>query len=456
LYEYDGTNPPVLVADIWSGSNGSGPAFLTAFNNKLYFQANNGITGEELWVYNGINSPSLVADIFSGASGSNPMYLVVFNNKLFFSAGTETAGTELWSYDGENLPGIVADTIPGWESLSPTYLTAYNDRLFFRGFDSVNGYELWNYNPAELPTLVADVWPGSESSSIMNLFAFQNKLYFQANDGLHGDELWVYDGNASGQKDVLIGSYPGQGIWEFEFEQGNWTKYSNMEAKEIRSGDINGNGVNDLAVWLKHKNELWYRFDNGTWQKQAVSIDSLICFDLKDINGDEKADFIGSYSTGLWWRDAHTLAWKQFSKQQPKQIESAELGNGNLNDLLLVFADSIWIRYSDTNTWQKQAINVNDLIKIKVGDLNGDGQTDIAGSWNFGVWWRDAATAVWHKLHKDPAAIIETGHFDSDQKDDLAGIWNIYSGTWIRYSSDGSWENISKMKADCLAAGRWH
>ncbi len=40
--------PPSMVADINSGMVSSFPAYLTVFNNKLYFSATNGINGHRI------------------------------------------------------------------------------------------------------------------------------------------------------------------------------------------------------------------------------------------------------------------------------------------------------------------------------------------------------------------------------------------------------------------------
>ncbi len=99
-----GNASAVLLSDI-SPSYGSYPKNFASFNNQLYFQANDGTHGYELWRYNG-STASMVADINQGyLDGTNSSNLVVFENNLFFSGsinGTHTV--TLYAYDGINEP----------------------------------------------------------------------------------------------------------------------------------------------------------------------------------------------------------------------------------------------------------------------------------------------------------------------------------------------------------------
>ncbi|MEC8541773.1 MAG: hypothetical protein VXY53_08045, partial [Candidatus Thermoplasmatota archaeon] len=146
------TKSTLLRIDIYPGSSHGYPADLTVFNNELYFTADDGINGYELWEYDGVNAPSMVADINPGsnpggsASGSNPAYLTVFNDELYFQANDGTHGTELWKYDGVNAPSMVADITPGSSSSLPGDLTVFNNELYFRAYDGTSGYELWRYD----------------------------------------------------------------------------------------------------------------------------------------------------------------------------------------------------------------------------------------------------------------------------------------------------------------------
>ena len=84
----------MLVKDIRPGSNpynsfpyGSYPGNLTTVNGTLFFTANDGENGNELWKSDGTEAgTSLVKDIRPGSYSSYVDNLTNFEGKLFFSA----------------------------------------------------------------------------------------------------------------------------------------------------------------------------------------------------------------------------------------------------------------------------------------------------------------------------------------------------------------------------------
>ena len=77
-----------------------GPGSLTNVNGTLYFSANDGISGEELWTSDGTEAGTvMVADLAEGSGGSNPGYITEVAGKLFFTATGELHGRELWVSD---------------------------------------------------------------------------------------------------------------------------------------------------------------------------------------------------------------------------------------------------------------------------------------------------------------------------------------------------------------------
>jgi ELWxxDGT repeat protein len=145
LWKYNGTSAS-LAADIVAGGqfSSSNPTGLAVYNNKLYFAADDGVHGVELWSFDGTTA-SLVAEINPTPDpgngdtflmDSNPTDLTVMNGILYFAANDGVHGQELWSYDGEQTR-LVVDINPGQYGSDVKELTVYNGRLFF---SADNGY----------------------------------------------------------------------------------------------------------------------------------------------------------------------------------------------------------------------------------------------------------------------------------------------------------------------------
>ncbi len=78
------------------------------------------------------------------AGSSNPSYLVNANGILFFSANNGTDGIELWKSDGtDNGTVLVKDINPSIGSSNPSYITYVDGAIFFVANDGIAGRELW-------------------------------------------------------------------------------------------------------------------------------------------------------------------------------------------------------------------------------------------------------------------------------------------------------------------------
>jgi ELWxxDGT repeat protein len=226
VWVFDGNNRPKILAEIYFSCDHNSwcycpPPFhldFGIFKNRLYFAANDGTHGMELWSYDGINEPAMEADIYTGIGHSVPYGFTVFKNKLYFNATSSfdcdgldycTSDDELWEYDGVNPPQRVADIIPGtFTGSCPTNLTVYKGKLYFTA-SSKDEYdyeidevylldnELWVYDGENPPSEVADINPGIWDSCPTNLTVYKKKLYFYASNELYRRQLWVYNGISS-------------------------------------------------------------------------------------------------------------------------------------------------------------------------------------------------------------------------------------------------------------------
>jgi ELWxxDGT repeat protein len=275
LWKSDGTaGGTMLVKDIYpSNFNGYYPGYaghylpgnLTNVNGTLFFTANDGVHGKELWKSDGTAAGTfMVKDIVANSNGSNPDLLTNVNGTLFFTAFQPDTGFEIWKSDGTASGTVmVKDVIPGHESVQADQLVNVNGTLFFSSNDyfgnftklwksdgtgagtvlvkeftpyidgnneirnlthvngtvffsvkdETHGYELWKSNGTAVGTvLVKDIYPGISSSLPSNLISVNGILYFIAEDGTHGSELWKSDGTSAGTtlvKDIYTSNASG-------------------------------------------------------------------------------------------------------------------------------------------------------------------------------------------------------------------------------------------------------
>lgn len=138
-------------------------ADLTAVGTTLFFTAtaSNG-TNRELWKSVGTTAQQ-VKDINPGTADSAPAQLTAVNNLLYFSADDGSNGRELWRSDGTATGTVLVDDInPGLASSNPASLTPSGSSLFFNATGS-NGDGLYSepLAPYAPPTILKAVVSGS-------------------------------------------------------------------------------------------------------------------------------------------------------------------------------------------------------------------------------------------------------------------------------------------------------
>ena len=142
----EGTN---LVADISPGLFDE--AEFTELNGKLYFSSDDGENGSELWVTDGTTEGTkLLVDInpginpFGYPNTSDPTYLTAFNDKLYFAANDGETGRELWVSDG-TVEGteLLVNINPNnrgfaYDSADPANFIEFKGKLYFTAKDGSN------------------------------------------------------------------------------------------------------------------------------------------------------------------------------------------------------------------------------------------------------------------------------------------------------------------------------
>lgn len=205
LWMTDGTETK-LVKDIYPGESGSEIYSLRNLNGKLIFTATDEANGNELWISDGTEAGTrLLKDMYPGSASSYAFEFVEFKNALYFRSEDGVHGTELWKTDGTTDGTVmVTDLRAGEFGSNPSYMTVLNDKLFFNavdGFDAANGehgFELWATDGTSAGTYMVKDISAENGSYPSDLKAFGNKVYFNADDGTNGIELWASDGTNAG------------------------------------------------------------------------------------------------------------------------------------------------------------------------------------------------------------------------------------------------------------------
>jgi ELWxxDGT repeat protein len=241
LWRSDGTDEgTMLVKDIDPGTagdsaNSGSPHLFYRVGDGILFYATDEDHGCELWRSDGSEGGTyLVQDINSGlADAVNRSFwvlppdlpAVVVNDQLYFQADDGNVGYELWKSDGTaDGTTLVKDIRPGPESgFSPAYIGGplyaasfvnADGTLFFRANDGTHGLELWTSDgTTEGTNLVYDINPG-EANAVgpldFPMATVGGTVYLRADDGVHGGELWRSDGTEAGTF-LVRDIYPGNG-----------------------------------------------------------------------------------------------------------------------------------------------------------------------------------------------------------------------------------------------------
>lgn len=227
-------------------------------NGVLYFAADDGVHGAELWRSGGTDeSTFMVKDIFSNprfpGQGSFPQDITAAGNTLFFSAFTLNGGYELWKSNGTAAgTSLVKDIEPALFSSGlpvsslPKGFLSLGNKAVFRAYKQATGYETWVSDGTKKGTfMLKEILPGGFSSSsflstpptngdfpedLTNIrrlkegVVLNNELFFVANQRLGGSELWKTDGTRAGTvlvKQIALGEFSAVQIGNITFEKLN-------------------------------------------------------------------------------------------------------------------------------------------------------------------------------------------------------------------------------------------
>ncbi|MBC8046544.1 MAG: T9SS type A sorting domain-containing protein [Fimbriimonadaceae bacterium] len=219
---------PQLIKDIFPGDGHSYPGRFCEINDVVYFFANDGVNGGELWRTDATEEGTyMVKNIGPGAAshcestwGCGSEYIVM-NDILYFRATDNIHGSEIWRSDGtEAGTYMLKDINPGLGDcsnstfMSAQYFTVMDDVLYFAADGGGNNIELWRSDGTEAGTYLVKDFAAGSSSVPQFLSNIDNTLYFQCRNADDESEIWKSDGTEAGS--VLI-----KQMWTRSYDYGN-------------------------------------------------------------------------------------------------------------------------------------------------------------------------------------------------------------------------------------------
>jgi len=193
-----GFGAPAMIEDIRPGSASSAPMKLLSLGDRLFFVADDGVTGFEPMVSRGTAATTgLLRDLWPGPNsggfqGCPTCNAIAIGSSAYFSASDGgPGGSQLWRSDG-----TVAGTQKVYADAAAVDLVNVSGTVHFAGIPTGGGAAV----------LFTSDGTGAGTANVnapIGLYgdhaaAFNGRSYFPASGGFTGVELWSSDGTALG------------------------------------------------------------------------------------------------------------------------------------------------------------------------------------------------------------------------------------------------------------------
>jgi len=505
LWRSDGTiGGTAMLKDIRTGSTSSGayssyPSNLKAIGNTVYFSANDGVNGFELWKTDGtVDGTVLVKNMAPGSLSSHPARMTEFNGQLVLGTfeGNSSGGVAFWKSDGttngtvmfagNHAPEMTNTGNPIFNPINQDIPAANNSGTLVKdmlasltstggsitdfdagalqgiaivGVNNTSG--LWQYSINNGSTWL----PIQSASNDPKVLAADNmtRIRYQPNPGTSGTvgitfHAWDRSAFANGGNGFLnTGRYFSMStVSENAFITVNSTAAKQATFGAFRNGDF---------FLDANRNRQWNGTSGGdSYFGFAAANDVPIAGDW---NGDGKTD-IGVFRNGSFYLDANgNRAWNGtaggdylFGFGNPTDKPLAGDWNGDGKTDIGIWRNGVF--YLDANgnrqwdgtaggDWQFGFGSVNDI--PVTGDWNGDGIFDI-GVYRGGTYYLDAnGSRVWEgpangDVYFGFAAATDipvTGDWNGDGITDIGAYRN---GTfYIDLNGNRKWDNTTNGDA---------
>jgi len=300
-----------MVKDVNPGAASSYRSFRIVSNGILYFSADDGVHGRELWRTDGTEEGTyLVKDIWEGSGGSNVRESIAGKDgALYFYADDGIHGLELWKSDGTQAGTmLVKDVYPGPNSSAvvgavsyslvgySTSVVAAGGLTYFAADDGVHGGALWATDGTESGTYLVKDLTNDQTSTAPFFRALGDKLCYYQQSGSDSGALWVTDGTEAGT--CLIREFSDQfpllpyspsivfrGRLYFQMGDGLWSTDGSTDGTQLIAG-----GLGQTTPFVGTENGFY--FGSAVHQDQVVTSSGLWVYNTGY-----------DYQNSLWFSD---------------------------------------------------------------------------------------------------------------------------------------------------------
>ena len=276
----------------------------------------------EFWRSDGTaDGTRLLREFVPGPLEGYPLELTPIGNEVFFTAWTPNLGRELWRSDGTTTgTRLVADIRRGPESSYPTNLSAVGGQLYYFADDGIHGREPFRLDPGTPSRPVAD-FDGDGLGDLavyrpdLSQFLVRNSSGAAQSISFGPGSLYTKatvpptaiagDLDADGRADLVVYRpdtsqffvrYADGRTGPFTFGPGSLYTGA-ADAPTPTLGDLDGDGLGDLAVYRPDLSTFYVRYADGRTQALAFGPGSLYTGAsvppvglAGDLDGDGRAD----------------------------------------------------------------------------------------------------------------------------------------------------------------------
>lgn len=219
LWKTDG-NSINMVKDINVGTSSSSPQHLISTGSFLIFSADDGVNGVEIWSTDGTAAGTAMLEDINLSGNSIPEFLTLHAGLIYFRANNGTDGYNLYATNGDPnaiIPvSLIKDIIPGSSNSGVGgEMISMGGELYFSVYDALSAsgkYEVWKSDGTSAGTVEID--PSKRFLSLSEFTIFNNYLHFIGSYS----ELWRTDGTAGGTTNLGFSIYNIQAMHVFSSE----------------------------------------------------------------------------------------------------------------------------------------------------------------------------------------------------------------------------------------------